>query len=67
MTKAFRKALSILQDKGLGITDSDVEEINHLSYFFDDDEIMEDQAFLYEVIDQIRINPESKLSPNGST
>ena len=67
MTKAFRKALSILQDKGLGITDSDVEEINHLSYFFDDDEIMEDQAFLYEVIDQIRINPESKLSANGST
>lgn len=67
MTKAFRKALSILQDKGLGITDSDVEEINHLSYFFDDDEIMEDQAFLYEVIDQIRINPETKLSPNGST
>lgn len=67
MTKAFRKALSILQDKGLGITDSDVEEINHLSYFFDDDEIMEDQAFLYEVIDQIRINPESKLSSDGST
>lgn len=67
MTKAFRKALSILQDKGLGITDSDVEEINHLSYFFDDDEIMEDQAFLYEVIDQIRINPESKLSADGST
>ena len=67
MTKAFRKALSILQDKGLGITDSDVEEINHLSYVFDDDEIMEDQAFLYEVIDQIRINPESKLSVDGST
>lgn len=67
MTKAFRKALSILQDKGLGITDSDVEEINHLSYFFNDDEIMEDQAFLYEVIDQIRINPESKLSPDGRT
>lgn len=67
MTKAFRKALSILQVKGLGITDSDVEEINHLSYFFDDDEIMEDQAFLYEVIDQIRINPESKLSADGST
>lgn len=67
MTKAFRKALSILQDKGLGITDSDVEEINHLSYFFDDDEIMEDQAFLYEVIDQIRTNPETKLSPDGRT
>ena len=67
MTKAFKKALSILQDKGLGITDSDVEEINHLSYFFDDDEIMEDQAFLYEVIDQVRMRPESELSPDGST
>jgi len=67
MTEAFRKALSILQDKGSGITDSDVEEINHLSYFFDDDEIMEDQAFLYEVVEQIRMRPESKLSPNGST
>ena len=67
MTEAFRKALSILQDKGSGITDSDVEEINHLSYFFDDDEIMEDQAFLYEVIEQIRMRPESELSPNGST
>ena len=67
MTEAFRKALSILQYKGSGITDSDVEEINHLSYFFDDDEIMEDQAFLYEVIEQIRMRPESELSPNGST
>jgi len=67
MTEAFRKALSILQDKGSGITDSDVEEINHLSYFFDDDEIMEDQAFLYEVVEQIRMRPESKLSPNGGT
>ena len=66
MTEAFRKALSILQDKGSGITDSDVEEINHLSYFFDDDETIEDQAFLYEVIEQIRMRPESELSPNGS-
>tara|TARA_E500000318_G_scaffold91810_1_gene90202 strand:+ start:366 stop:569 length:204 start_codon:yes stop_codon:yes gene_type:complete len=67
MTEAFRKALSILQDKGSGITDSDVEEINHLSYFFDDDEIMEDQAFLYEVVEQIRMRPESKLSIDGGT
>jgi hypothetical protein len=62
MTEAFRKALSILQDKGSGITDSDVEEITHLSYFFDDNELMEEKAKLFEVIEQIRISPDSKLS-----
>lgn len=67
MTKAYDKALLILQTKGTGLTDADLEEIKYLTAFFSDDEIIEDQAFLYEVIEQVRMYPETKLSQNGRT
>ena len=67
MTKAFDKALSILQSKGESLTDADVKEIDFLSSFFDFKETVEEKPYLYEVIDQVRMRPESELSPDGRT
>lgn len=67
MTKAFDKALSILQSKGDGLTDDDVKEIDFLSGFFDFKETVEEKPYLYEVIEQVRMNPETELSQDGRT
>lgn len=72
MSELRADILNILQ-KGENLTDSDVKKINvsfdelqnNGDLDFDELELLE--AFMHRVIGQVSVEPNSKLSPNGST
>ena len=60
MSKAFKQAQKILEDKGREISQEDVEVFTMLTALFDEDEAA-DVERLFEVIEQIKIDPSTKL------
>ena len=56
MSKAFKQAQKILEDKGREISQEDVEVFTMLTALFDEDEAA-DLEKLFEVIEQIKIGP----------
>lgn len=60
MSKAFKQAQKILEDKGREISQEDVEVFTMLTALFDEDEAA-DLEKLFEVIEQIKIDPSTKL------
>ena len=60
MSKAFRAAQNILEDKGRNITAEDVEVFTMLVALFDEDEAR-DVDKMFEGIEQIKIDPSTKL------
>ena len=60
MSKAFKQAQKILEDKGRDISQEDVEVFTMLTALFDEDEAA-DVERLFEVIEQIKIDPSTKL------
>lgn len=60
MSKAFKQAQKILEDKGREISQEDVEVFTMLTALFDEDEAT-DVERLFEVIEQIKIDPSTKL------
>ena len=60
MSKAFRAAQKILEDKGQNITAEDVEVFTMLVALFDEDEAR-DVDKMFEGIEQIKIDPSTKL------
>tara|TARA_R100001510_G_scaffold26655_1_gene23461 strand:+ start:2410 stop:2610 length:201 start_codon:yes stop_codon:yes gene_type:complete len=60
MSKAFRAAQKILEDKGRDITVEDVEVFTMLVALFDEDEAR-DVDKMFEGIEQIKIDPSTKL------
>ena len=60
MSKAFRAAQKILEDKGRNITAEDVEVFTMLVALFDEDEAR-DVDKMFEGIEQIKIDPSTKL------
>ena len=67
MSKAYDQAADILEEKGLDLTDADVEQIEFLSAGFTYEEATEKKPWLFECIDQVRNTENSKLSADGST
>lgn len=68
MTEAFDIAEKILQDKGLSLTDADVEMIRDLSLGFSfEEKVNGGQDMINRTIEQIRLEPDSKLSANGES
>lgn len=65
--------VSLIFGKGEDLTDSDVRKTEKLldelemSNDLDDEEVDELREFVARVIGQVSIEPNSKLSPNGST
>ena len=60
MSKAFKHAHKILESKGREISQEDVEVFTMLTALFDEDEAA-DVERLFEVIEQIKIDPSTKL------
>ena len=60
MSKAFRAAQKILEDKGRNITVEDVEVFTMLVALFDEDEAR-DVDKMFEGIEQKKIDPSTKL------
>ena len=60
MSKAFRGEQKILEDKGRNITAEDVEVFTMLVALFDEDEAR-DVDKMFEGIEQIKIDPSTKL------
>ena len=60
MSKAFKQAQKILESKGREISQEDVEVFTMLTALFDEDEAA-DVERLFEVIEQIKIDPSTKL------
>lgn len=60
MSKAFKQAQKILEDRGRDISQEDVEVFTMLTALFDEDEAA-DVERLFEVIEQIKIDPSTKL------
>ena len=60
MSKAFRAAQKILEDKGRNITAEDVEVFTMLVALFDEDEAR-DVDKMFDGIEQIKIDPSTKL------
>ena len=68
MTEAFDIAEKILQDKGLSLTDADVEMIRDLSLGFSfEEKVNGGQDMINRTIEQIRLEPDSKLSEDGAS
>jgi hypothetical protein len=68
MTEAFDIAEKILQDKGLSLTDADVEMIRDLSLGFSfEEKVNGGQDMINRTIEQIRLEPDSKLSADGES
>lgn len=68
MTEAFDIAEKILQDKGLSLTDADVEMIRDLSLGFSfEEKVNGGQDMINRTIEQIRLEPDSKLSDDGES
>ena len=67
MTRAYDQAAAILEEKGLDLSDADVEQIKFLSAGFTYEEATDEKPWLFECIDQVRNTENSKLSPDGST
>jgi len=72
MSELRADILNTLQ-KGENLTDSDVKKIN-VSFDelqnngdLDFDELEQLEAFMHRVIGQVSVEPDSKLSPDGST
>jgi|SaaInlV_125m_DNA_1040241.scaffolds.fasta_scaffold54254_2 hypothetical protein len=65
--------VSLIFGKGEDLTDSDVRKTEKLldelemSNDLDDEEVDELREFVARVIGQVSVEPNSKLSPNGST
>ena len=66
MTKAHDKAFEILEQRGLDLTRKDLEEVIRLTAFFEESER---QALpqLFEVIEQIKMQPDSNFGPDDFT
>lgn len=66
-SNALIEAEEILEEKGLGLTEKDVELIDMLTSLFTVKERESDIGGLYEVIEMLRENPKAALYDNGST
>lgn len=66
-SNALIEAEEILEEKGLGLTEKDVELIDMLTSLFTVKERESDTGGLYEVIEMLRENPKAALYDNGST
>lgn len=60
MSKAYRVAQKLLEKKGRNITAEDVEVLTMLTGMFDEDEYA-DIDKMFEGIEQIKIDPSTKL------
>ena len=61
MSKAHDKALEILEERDMNLTEEDVKEIERLSRSFNEEE---KQALpqLFEIIEQIKMHPDSNFN-----
>jgi alpha-D-ribose 1-methylphosphonate 5-triphosphate diphosphatase PhnM len=66
-SNALIEAEEILEEKGLDLTEKDVELIDMLTSLFTVKERESDIGGLYEVIEMLRENPKAALYDNGST
>jgi len=64
---AFEKAESILMEKGINLTKSDVKKIDQLAKDFVGGEREGGMAAIYGTIEHLQEDPRSKLFDNGST
>ncbi|MDG1156592.1 MAG: EcoRII N-terminal effector-binding domain-containing protein, partial [Litorivicinaceae bacterium] len=62
---AFEKAESILMEKGVDLTKSDVKKIESLVDGFSEEEKENDIVMIFGAIESLRADPRSKLFDNG--
>jgi hypothetical protein len=67
MSKAYDRASAILEEKGMELTDDDVDQIEFLSAGFTYEETVNLKPWLYECIEQVRNSNDTKLSQDGRT
>ena len=61
MSKAHDKALEILEERDMNLTEEDVKEIERLSKSFTEEE-KQALSQLFEIIEQIKMHPDSNFN-----